>query len=190
MCSINEKMLPSALQIKIKGALDEIVCDDSDERILVTNIKNYPIEKKAQRQFFDNIMQEPDEDWAQIMKKITPAKDRTRYGSALKSSATSFFKSGSKKSSIIGQNDENDGRASNKSDEATEKQHLSASNGGRKVLKIKRSKILPANNMSIDKTATRLGVDLDRQDSILKFYGASSMGRPPSVIEDNPYSGL
>jgi len=50
--------------------------------------------------------------------------------------------------------------------------------------------ILPANNMSLDKTATRLGVDLDRQDSRLKFYGASSIGRPPSVIEDNPYSGL
>jgi hypothetical protein len=98
--SINEKLLPSSLTLKIKASLDEILFDDSDEKILVTNIKNYPVEKKAQRQFFDHLMQE--HDWAQVMKKITPAKDRTRYGSALKSSATSFFKSGSKRSSVVG----------------------------------------------------------------------------------------
>jgi hypothetical protein len=39
-------------------------------------------------------------------------------------------------------------------------------------------------------TASRVGVDLERQDSRLKFYGANSIGRPPSVIEDAPYSGL
>ena len=74
----------------------------------MNNIKTYPMEKKAQRQFFENIIDF--EDLSQIMKKITPAKDRTRYGSALKASATSIYRSGSKRSSV---NDENDGRASN-----------------------------------------------------------------------------
>jgi len=183
------------LALKIKSGLDNILSDDTDLTLLVSNIKNYPIEKKAQRQFFENIIQEEEEDWGNFIKKITPAKDRTRYGSALKSSGTSFFKSGSKRSSVIAcQNDENDGRASNKSDEATDKQ-MSASTGHKKVLKIKRSKIQSPNEM--EKSSTKLGSrigdngpEAEGQDSRLQFYGTKSIGRPPSELEDPPYSGL
>jgi hypothetical protein len=67
-------------------------------------------------------MDEEDE-LAHFAKKFTPTKERTRYGSALKSSATSIFRSASRRSWKVGEgaagNDENDGRASNKSDEMT-----------------------------------------------------------------------
>jgi hypothetical protein len=84
---------------------------------LVDNIKSYPIEKKAQRQFFEHVMFQEEEDLAKYVKKMTPQKDRTRHGSVLKNSATTGF--GSRKKSVNGGtgNEENDGKASNKSDD-------------------------------------------------------------------------
>ena len=48
---------------------------------------------------------------------MTPQKDRTRHGSALKNSATTGFGSRRKSVNSRAGNDENDGKASNKSDE-------------------------------------------------------------------------
>ena len=113
---------------------------------------------------------------------MTPQKDRTRHGSALKNSATTGFGSRRKSVNSRAGNDENDGKASNKSDEVAkspEKSQMSSSTGGKKVLRIKRSKITPSNVL-----------EDSQQDPKVQFYGSRSSLRPPSVLEDNPYSGL
>jgi hypothetical protein len=114
---------------------------------------------------------------------MTPQKDRTRHGSSLKNSATTGF--GSRKKSVNNGagNDENDGRISNKSDEVAkspEKSHVSSSTGGKKVLRIKRSKIKPSNVLE----------DSQLDPPKVQFYGSRSSLRTPSVLEENPYSGL
>ena len=79
-------------------------------------------------------------------------------------------------------NDENDGRASNKSDEVArspDKSQMSATAGGKKVLRIKRSMIQPSNVLEDSKL-----------DPKVQFYGSRSSLRTPSVLEENPYSGL
>ena len=72
-------------------------------------------------------------------------------------------------------NDENDGRASNKSDEVATFPDKSQM----KVLRIKRSMIQPSNVLEDSKL-----------DPKVQFYGSRSSLRPPSVLEENPYSGL
>jgi len=113
---------------------------------------------------------------------MTPQKDRTRHGSALKNSTTTGFGSRKKSVNAGAGNDENDGRASNKSDEVArspEKSQMSASTGGKKVLRIKRSKIKPSNVL-----------EDSLQDPKVQFYGSRSSLRPTSVLEDDTYSGL
>lgn len=76
---------------------------------------------------------------------MTPQKDRTRHGSALKNSTTTGFGSRRKSANYGASNDENDGRASNKSDEVAKsplKSQISPFTGRKKVLRIKRSKII------------------------------------------------
>jgi len=54
--SISEKTLPTSLSNQIKQGLSRLHDDDSDLSLMVANIKSYPIEKKAQRQFFEHLV--------------------------------------------------------------------------------------------------------------------------------------
>lgn len=82
--------------------------------IMVNNIKSYCPEKKAQRQFFDNMLEDMETDllfrrttFSQSLKNSSASKNRPGSGLFKNTAGTSFYKTSTRKSTAM--TNENDG---------------------------------------------------------------------------------
>ena len=89
--------------------LRQIDDDDSDNLIMVNNIKSYCPEKKASRKFFDNLL----EDSVELLFRRTGSLKFPRPSSGIfkNTAGTSFYKTSTRKSTAM--TNENDGTMCN-----------------------------------------------------------------------------